>query len=49
MNRPSIAFAVATLLLAGAARAEDLQSVYDHALQADPMLQQAANQHLATR
>ena len=49
MNRPSIAFAVATLLLAGAAGAEDLQSVYDHALQADPTLQQAANQHLATR
>ncbi len=53
MNRPVNAFAtaiaVATLLSAGGARAEDLQQVYDHALQADPTLQQASMQHMATR
>jgi outer membrane protein len=34
---------------AGAAGAEDLQTVYDHALAADPTMQQAEALHLATR
>jgi len=34
---------------AGVAAAEDLQTVYDHALQADPTMQQAEALHMATR
>ena len=48
MNRHwSTAFAL--LLAAGTAGAVDLETVYEHALIADPAMQQAAALHLATR
>ena len=39
----------AALLALGSVRAEDLLTVYDHALQSDPTMQQAEYTHLATR
>jgi outer membrane protein len=49
MNRNWIPAFVAACLAAGTAGAEDLQAVFDHALVADPSLQQAAALHMATR
>ena len=48
MNRRLI-FLFASAAAMGLAHAEDLQTVYDHALIADPTLQQAAALHMATR
>ena len=48
MNRKWMILLVAGSAL-GAAQGEDLQSVYDHALIADPTIQQAAALHMATR
>jgi outer membrane protein len=48
MNRHWLT-ALALSCAAGAARAEDLQTVYDHALGADPTMQQAEALHMATR
>ena len=48
MNRHWLT-ALALCCTAGAASAEDLQTVYDHALSADPTMQQAESLHLATR
>jgi outer membrane protein len=49
MNRNWIPAFVAACLAAGTAGAEDLQAVFDHALVADPSLQQASALHMATR
>jgi outer membrane protein len=46
MNRHSL---LALALVCATAGAEDLQAVYDHALAADPTMQQAEALHLATR
>jgi outer membrane protein len=48
MNRHWL-IALALGFAAGAAGAEDLQTVYDHALAADPTMQQADALHMATR
>src|SRR5450432_3158679 len=48
MNRHWL-IALALGCAAGAAGAEDLQTVYDHALAADPTMQQADALHMATR
>jgi outer membrane protein len=48
MNRHWLT-ALALCCAAGAAGAEDLQTVYDHALAADPTMQQAEALHMATR
>jgi outer membrane protein len=49
MNRNWIPAFVAACLAAGTAGAEDLQAVFDHALVADPTMQQASMLHMATR
>jgi outer membrane protein len=49
MNRHWIPAFVAACIAAGTAGAEDLATVYDHALIADPSMQQAAALHMATR
>ena len=48
MNRYWLSALVLTCA-AGTARAEDLQTVYDHALSADPTMQQAEALHMANR
>jgi outer membrane protein len=48
MNRHWLT-ALALSCAAGVAGAEDLQAVYDHALSADPTMQQAEALHMATR
>jgi outer membrane protein len=48
MNRHWLT-ALALSCAAGAASAEDLQTVYDHALSADPTMQQAEALHMAVR
>jgi outer membrane protein len=48
MNRQWILLLLSAGVM-GVARAEDLQAVYDHALIADPTMQQAAAVHMASR
>jgi len=49
MNRQWTLLILALGTLCASARAEDLQTVYEHALQADPTMQQAEANHMATR
>ncbi len=48
MNR-FLSLALSLILTSGAARAVDLQTVYEHALSADPIMQQAEALHMASK